>query len=304
MYFIFTILSFLSIETSWAQSGLDACEVVDLVICRPGSSKSSRSSLKSIPSLSASSMMNPAAVSFNKGLGIELIYQPSNPLAIGLSSGTGRMGGALVSNSHENTFFGNHTYESESDLIDRINEKKQFKAKKIAGAVGVSLLDSRFLEVDIGLMLKRHKEIKKINTGLGLSGRLWVFTYGFASYKDDASFRFMNDEDVVVEYNVKTYSVGTQIGRMTFDAGVIETKYSDFYTSKINLYSTSYSLGRFLFNYAYKVKNYVPIGANEYHKEKSMFGGIQIALGKHLITGLNYNYYDLDEFSLSMNLFF
>lgn len=50
--------------TIWGQSGLNICDIVGLRLCQTSSKAygvlQSRSSLKSIPSLSSSSMMNPA----------------------------------------------------------------------------------------------------------------------------------------------------------------------------------------------------------------------------------------------------
>jgi hypothetical protein len=322
MIIIFLVLGFLS-PAVWAET--DLCDIIDLDTCGKVMRQLRRSSSASLPSPATSANLNPANVSFDRGFGVEAVYQPNNPLSINLASGTGRMGGALISQSLENSFFGNRVPEIDSELLDRTQDKKQYKSKKFSLALGGKLFRRKHFALDVGILLKRHSEIKKINPGIGLSGRLGPIHLGASIYKDDLFLDYENTTDPTTglpysrtygidnyteKFTVHAYSVGTRIKSLSLDAGVITTSYDSFdEKSVVNLYSASLALGQYLINFAIRneVTPFMKVINDELvaeEKQSHTYAGVQRAFGKHLIFGVGYNFYLLKELSLNGTYFF
>ncbi len=285
----------------------EICDLLDLKNCAGVTKQGRRSSLLSLPSPTTSTILNPATVSFDRGLGVEVIHQSGNPLVFSLASGTGKIGGALISSSLENTFFGNRVYEATEDYFRRNEEKKQYRTNKMNLALGAKLIRKKNVALDVGLILKRHSEIKKINPGVGLSGRLGPLTLGASLYQDDFHIK---DIDYSETFSVATYSVGTKYRNFSVDAGVIKTRYErDEMDTTIHLYAGSYVYRNFMFNLAYRNEvsptvKYIDGRLEEKKSTGDYFTGIQTSLGRHLIVGINYNYFLLGETSLSGTIFF
>lgn len=285
----------------------EICDLLDLKNCAGVTKQGRRSSLLSLPSPTTSTILNPATVSFDRGLGVEVIHQSGNSLVFSLASGTGKIGGALISSSLENTFFGNRVYEATEDYFRRNEEKKQFKTNKMNLAVGLKLIRKKNVALDVGLIFKRHSEIKKVNSGVGLSGRLGPITLGASLYQDDFHIKSI---DYSERFSVATYSVGTKYRNFSIDAGVIKTRYDrDEMDTTIHLYAGSFIYRNFMFNLAYRNEisptvKYIDGKLEEKKSTGDYFTGVQTSLGQHLIVGINYNYFLLGETSLSGTIFF
>lgn len=315
----------LMIGAALAQTGPNICDILDIKNCSGVSRQGRRASFLSAPNPTTAAILNPATVSFDRGFGVEAMFQSGNPVVFSAASGTGRIGGALISTSLENTFFGNRVSELDDSFLKRSKDKKQYKNRKLGLAFGGKLFRQKHFSLDLGFILKRHDEIKKINPGVGVSGRLGFLTYGASVYKDDFYLDFvghidpatnipyttlMGKEDYSETFTVTTYTVGTKYKGFSFDYGVIKSqyKYSD-NDSNIQLFAGSYIYKNLMFNLAYrKEKSFAPLFEDDqlkYKENKSaVFSGVQVSLGKHFIVGLNYNYFLLNEFSLSSSIFF
>jgi hypothetical protein len=79
----------------------------------------SSSPAKQASSASTKSLLNPSNLAKIKGLGIETLYMTHNPLAFSVVTGNGRVGGALISPTLENSFFGNRSLELDEDYYYR-----------------------------------------------------------------------------------------------------------------------------------------------------------------------------------------
>ena len=305
MNFIFIILFFMTSHAFSASR--DICDILDLQNCSGVSKQGRRSSALSLPSPSTSVLLNPANTSFDRGFGIEAIHQTGNPVVFNVATGTGKVGAALISTSMENTFFGNRVPESDEDYFRRKKDKKQFRTKKITLALGGKLLRKKNFALDAGVILKRHSEIKRVNPGAGLSGRVGPLTFGTSVYQDDFHIELTDYQE---KFTVITYSVGTKIKNLSLDYGVISTKYEqDAINTKVTLTSASYIAGDFMFNLALRNENSpAPKFVNgelRYQESKSdVYGGVQASLGRFLIVGVNYNYFLLEEVSTMATLFF
>ena len=124
-------------------------------------------------------------MSTDRGFGGEFLLQANNPVSFNLVGGSGKFGGALISPTLENSFFGVRVPELPENFLDRSQDKKRFDNKKLSFALGGKILREKNYGLDFGLLFKRHSEVKKIRTGVGLSGRLFFLNFGTSYYKDD-----------------------------------------------------------------------------------------------------------------------
>lgn len=294
--------------------------------CASGSGKSGgRTSSQSLPSQSTASNLNPSNVRYAKGFGLETLYEPQNPLIFSLATGTGKLGGALITQSYENSFFGNRVIEMDDDLLHRHRFNQRYTNKKINFALGGRTIDKPFATIDAGVMGKYNKDTGRLNLGVGLSGRLGILTVGASFYKDDVKvvlkdyaspytgelYSTIHNSDTYTEsFLVETYSVGSRFRSFTFDYGILKTRYK-FYNenTRIYLYSAAYSKGKFQFNAAlrkeYSSQQKYDEGRMIIQRRKdTMYYGIQYSVNRHMIVGVNYNYFLLNEFSFTGTIFF
>jgi hypothetical protein len=220
-------------------------------------------------------------------------------------------------------FFGNRSIEIDEVYLQRRMEKKRYKSKKINVALGAKVLSKKELALDIGVSLKRNPEVKKINPGVGVSARLWIFNFGAYIYKDDTKLEFENyinqanqlpysdiyGATYTETFTAKTLSVGTQIGSLSLDAGMIKTKYA-FYAQEtsIIIYSGAYNYKKFLFNLAYRKESSDNLKENKslltYERDKvEYYAGVQYLWNSHITTGLAYNHFLVKDISLTLTLF-
>lgn len=285
---------------------------------------SSRSSTKSHPSSSSSANFNPSTISSIKGVGVETLFQPNNPLGFNLVTGNGKVGGAVISPTMENSFFGNRSIEIDEVYLKRREEKKRYKNKKINLAIGANVTDKKNYSLDLGISFKRNPDVKKINPGFGATLRLWNVNFGAYIFKDDTKIELRDyfnpysgvpytiekDSDSYTEsFIVQTFSVGTSYKNLSLDFGIISTKYN-FYPEDtfIRIYSLAYSYNKFLFNAAFRneyssnakeMNGYLFIERNK----KDFYTGIQYMFNKHVIVGVGHNNYLLNEWSMTLTLF-
>ena len=307
-----------------ASAQVDICDLLNLPRCTGVTKQSRRSSLQSLPSPATSANLNPATVSFDRGFGVEVFYQSNNPPLFSIASGSGRIGAILISSNIENTFFGNRLVELDGKYFERIDKNKQYESEKMSFAMGANLFRKNKSGVDVGIILKRHGEIKDINPGVGLSGRLGFLTFGASVYRDDFILHqkdainypigtystVFDDETYEEKFTVQTITGGLRIRNLSFDAAIIKSKYKHFQDDTvIKLFSGSIVYRNFMFNLATRneTSNAPKIEDGELvYKEShsSIYGGVQTSLGKHLVLGVNYNYFLLEEIAFNGTLFF
>lgn len=284
-----------------------------------------RTSSQSLPSQSTASNLNPANVRFAKGVGVETLWQPQNPLIFSLATGTGKLGGALITQSYENSFFGNRVIELDDDLLSRHLNNQRYNNNKYNFAGGMRTIDKPFLTLDAGIMGKYNKDSSRVNLGLGFSGRLGILTFGASIYNDDVKVDLKNaispytgeiysttysGTTYYEQFRVEAYSVGTRFRSLTFDAGVIKTRYK-FYTenTRIYIYSMAYSKNKYQLNAALR-KEYSPQQKYDegrmitQRRKDSVYLGAQYTVNRNFIVGINHNYFLMNEFSFTGSIFF
>ena len=301
------------------------CDILKLPNCESVSKLARRSSGKSLPSTVTASQFNPANVSHDRGFGIEAIYQSRNSLNLGLVTGTGRTGAALLSANMENSFFGNRIIELDEDQLNRRLDKQQYESQKYSLAFGAGLIKNKKVGFDIGILTKYNTNIKNLNLGGGTSIRLGPLSFGASLYKDDVFLSFdqkinyrslstyassFGTESYQEKFYVQTTSVGLKLGNLFLDWGQIKTHYK-FYDDdvKIDIFSSSYIWKKFLLNFAYRSEESPQLKfENGKLKDKriqnTIYSGIQFSLNKYSILGVHYNYYLLGEVAGSLTLFF
>ena len=285
---------------------------------------SQSSTSKSLPSSGSSANFNPSNISNVKGLGVETLYQPNNSLGFNLITGTGKVGGALITPTAENSFFGNRSIEIDEVYQQRLIDNKRYRSKKINIALGAKLIAKRNYAFDVGLSLKRNPAVKKINPGVGFSARIAALNFGAHFYKDDTKIELgnyinpytqvpyssiYNDTTYTESFNVKTFSVGTKFGNLALDYGFINTKYK-FYQedTTIMIYSAAYNYNKFLFNAAYRreysdnAKEKKGVLILERNKS-DYYVGAQYLWNRHIVTGVAYNHFLLHDISFTLTLF-
>src|SRR5687767_5582137 len=92
------IYLFLCFSLAWGAAPT-VCDIIDSDSCHGVTKQVRRASSLSLPSPASSANINPATVSFDRGFGIEALFQSNNPVSFNVASGTGKMGGALISHS-------------------------------------------------------------------------------------------------------------------------------------------------------------------------------------------------------------
>lgn len=318
---------FLALPASAVES--DLCDIIDIPKCRGITKQLRRNTFQSAPTSSTAANLNPANVRFDRGAGLEAIAQSGNSVLFGVASGTGKMGGALISGSMDNTFFGNRVPEHDEDFLKRYDTDKQFKNQKITAALGAKLFSSRNLGLDVGLIFKRHNEVKKINPGGGFSGRVWVFHFGASMYKDDFNLdmttinassglpysTIYGKQTFQESFTVTTYTGGLRIKNVALDIASIQSKLDYYKTyqgvddTRILIYAASIYYNDFLFNAAVRREH---SGSKVFSEPASLKGqtdksepfySLQYSIGKHLIIGVSYNYFLLKEASASLAIF-
>jgi hypothetical protein len=289
-----------------------------------GSNSGTSSSKRSSPTVGSASRSNPSIVSKIHGFGLESVFQNNNPLEFNLVTGNGKFGGMLSSSSGENSFFGNRTIELDDTFLKRNGDGKRFKNNKLQLALGVSLINKKYFEFNLGGSGINNKDTKKTNLGFAVSGKLIFFNYGYYYYNDDVKLTLTNhlnystltNYDVIwgksihqENYHVKVMTLGTGIGNFAVDAAKIDTQYN-FYPSKtsISIISTSYAFSNFLINFAQRIETSDNLAYQNgtlvfMNQKKVFFGGLQYFPNKHISFGVGYNNYLLKEISATMTLF-
>ena len=288
--------------------------------CGSGSQGSSRS----LPSSSTSANFNPSNISNVKGLGVETLLQPNNSLGFNLVTGNGKVGGAVISPTAENSFFGNRSIEIDEVYLQRRIDSKRYKNKKLNIALGGKIINQKDYGLDLGVSLKRNPDVKRINPGIGISARLGFLNLGAYLYTDDTKITFdeyrnpYNGLPYQVQYDaptyqetfsVQTFSVGTKIKDLSLDWGMIRAKY-DFYPEDtiINIYSAAYSHKNFLFNFAYRKEQSSNLkderlGLVMERNKYDFYTGVQYFINRHVIIGASYNHFLLNELSATITLY-
>ncbi|WP_408097309.1 hypothetical protein ACJVC5_19955 [Peredibacter sp. HCB2-198] len=314
---IWFLFVFSSVEMAFA-APTDICDIIKIPNCPGVTKQMRRTTFPTAPTPATAAVLNPSNVSFDRGAGLEAIAQAKNPVFFSIASGTGKMGGALISGSLDNSFFGNRVPELNEDIVERSANDHQFKPKKFSFALGGKLIGNRKAGLDFGVIVKRHSEIKDINPGAGISGRYGMFHIGASVYQDDSWIDLTKysyyttsygKDSLADKFTVKTFTGGFRFHNLAVDVGSI-TSNPEFFAeeTKIMLYSAAYHFKNVLLNVAYrKEHSSAPVykkGELEFEQDKSaFFASGQYSFGQHLIMGVNYNYFLLDEVSLSATLF-
>ena len=307
MLFLWPLFFF---SLSWAQTdGL--CEILQIKDCKSVTRQSRRASAQSLPSPIVAGSINPANISQDKGLGLETIYHPKNPLALSFVTGTGKIGGAIISSSMENSFFGNRVPEMKE--LDRRENDEHFRSDKINAGTSFALYKNRKFGADLGLIGKYNSDAKRFDPGAGLSLRMGMFNFGASLYKDTFVLKDDSDDHYQESFLVQSFTVGLRYKNLFLDYGLLKSHYdlANLGDSKITLLSAAYVWNRFMFNIAHRSENskllkynYEAKTLEEKESSGDWYGGVQYAINRFVVLGIQYNYFLMREASFSAVVFF
>lgn len=295
----------------------------------------SRPTNSAAPTQSSAVFSNPAAVSTDRGLGIESIHFKGGQF--GIITGTGRVGAAISNNPSSETFFGNGAQEDLYAYRQRWFEKEKYESSKFVFSSAFNLFGKkkkRGLQMDIGVIYRNIPEIETSYGGGGVSVN-WsrIISFGYSEYKDAyvkdyrnktidyydskgnlSQLTFTGDDSYFYEwhYHVKNYVVGFNYHNWSFDySWLTTTNLSTNNKYYVKIFNTSYFYRRWMFTYGVrheespreKYDHDLEELVVEKHKYNA-FLGAQYAIGDHFILGLFNNYYLLNEWSLGLTFFF
>lgn len=281
------------------------CDALNMKDCRSVDKLTRRSSAKSLPSAGSATQFNPANVSHDRGLGLEAIHQTGNSVALNLVTGTGRTGAAVVSGKLENSFFGNRQIEEEADYLERRLTREQYRSKTLSAAAGVALIKNKKVSWDLGLSGRYHEDVKVLRPGVGTSLRVGIVSLGAATYRDDLVLT-----DYREAFEVHSFFGGVKLKNLFLDAGVIQSRYWLFEDDVfVRVYSGAYIWKKFLFNLALRhetspIRKYRDGELVAVSNQRSTYAGVQYSVTRWGVVGVHYNYFLLDDTSLSLAVFF
>jgi hypothetical protein len=290
------LLIFLVTSPAWGKESL--CEALNFDDCDKIHRMSRRSSARSLPSTASAAQFNPANVSHDRGFGVEAFHDPGNPVTLNFVTGTGKAGAALVSAGLENAFFGNRVPERGNELAARIESKRHYRSEKHSLALGAAAFKRKNFGFDLGVMGKYNQATSRANPGAGLAMRLGPLTMGASVYQDDYLLNFAQPYHET--FTVQSYFAGLMIGNISLDAGLMQTHYRFYGADQtIRIFSASYIWQKFLFTLAHRSET-IPV----LDPVESIYTGIQYSINRYIVGGLHYNYFLLEEMSMSVAVFF
>lgn len=310
------------------------CEQLKLKDCNASKRSLGRSSGASFPNTASAALNNPAALSMDRGIGVEGIFYGSES-RFSLVSGTGRIGAAISTTPADETFFGQFALETTNAYRTRRIEGGLYKTKNFNLALGMNLFGkdgSQKIRVDIGGVYKRNqaKNVDFFGGGAILTINK-IFSIGMASYSD--VLYEDNRDKVVTEYdqfggsydiyypddpanltdiNVKvdTLMLGFKFANFAIDHLTIKSTYEDeiLDSSFVKILNLSVFYKKWIFSYGLREEN----SFRERYKDEvfveedykyARFIGAQYALNKNLLVGLFNNYFLLGESTFGLTYF-
>jgi hypothetical protein len=279
--------------------------------CRGGTRSSN-------PSTGGQIRINPAAVPTENGYGIEGIYYKD--VDFSLVRGLGRVGAAISPSNSEETFFGPPGIETTQDYLQRHLDSVKYPNQKYNLAAAAKLIDNKSsgltqFNLSLGVMGKYNKYTTNVSPGGGLTGSLGPLTVGGSYYLDETQMNGDLPKELrppAIRYNVQTYNLGLFLSSAILDYSHLQVQPEHQPpTSKVTLYTASLLAAGFIitaskreeestsphYNPTTKALEYPPI-------KEDYFGGVQYSVTKNLMLGVLYNYYLLQEGSVSATLFF
>ncbi len=281
----------------------------------------SKSSSASMPSQSSGFNFNPSSIPTERGLGIEILnYNGDQDFA--LVTGTGRIGAAISPSNYEDSFFGNMSFETQADYLERKKAGKKFTSNKYAFATAVNIFKNKKrgmknLKLNLGLIAKYNSDTSKFNWGMGSSIELGYFTIGASKYKDDY---YIEDNTITPKYeyferyNVETFTVGIKLPHIIADYTYLNDVFDYYgtrYDNTISLLTATVFYKKWMFTYGHRKEvsfrpkyNFDTQTLEDEEIKYETFLGVQYTINKHFIAGLYNNYYLNRGLTLGLTGFF
>lgn len=335
MKFLLYILSLFFIEPLYAAKVISICDQFP-EYCSNVRRNQSRPTNSSLPTQSSAVFTNPAAVSTDRGFGIESIHFKGDA-QIGIVTGTGRVGAAVSNNPSDETFFGNGVQEDILSYRTRWFNQDKYISNKLAlsGAMNIFGKGKKSgLQMDIGASYRKIPEIETDYVGGGVAFN-WsrIFSFSYSEFRDayvkdyrNQTVKFYDPDGsnysitfpdtatslYINHYQVKNYVAGFNYHNWSFDySWFTTTNLENNLKTYVKIFNTSYFHGNWMFSFGTREEE----GPREYFDPETemmviekfkynTFLGAQYALGNNFVIGLFNNYYLLKEWTLGVTFFF
>jgi hypothetical protein len=290
--------------------GKALCEMYDWMACPSSLNGGRDSSNASAPTQSSGMQANPAALTVDRGFGAEMItYAGHYELAV--VSGTGAIGGGFSTSNTEGSFFGITTTEDSIDQVERRLAKKPYESDRLTFVLAGNIFGRKkkkkrkFISANIGLIAKHNKQTGNYNGGLGLSGTLGIFNFGYARYRDDHKDKLSGEEST---YYNQSLSVGGKFANVAVDYIYMESH--AFPVSYVRMLTATIFAKKAMFTYGLRSEYSKFIktsaftqGVESKDPKNDTFMGAQYIFKKKVVLGIFYNYFLLREYSFGLSFF-
>jgi len=295
--------------SQYSQAEYDPCKFLKLASC--GNQHSVSKTTGTSQGTSSRSFSDPSSLAGFKGYGIESIT--GEGVDFSLVSGNGKVGAGVSGANSDDSFFGNTAKELTSDYEERKESFSKYDVEKYSLAAAFALKGSKKsnYSLNFGGMIKYGKESGEVHPGVGVSAVLGPINFGYSFFKDEGinSVLDSNGEREMIDFEVKSYSVGVNLPYISFDYTVFENNLPS--NEFVKIYSGGFFLYKWMFSYARRKESSLRREFNPdtktftTNKEKwSTFLGVQYRYKKKFVVGLLANYYQNNELSLILTAFF
>lgn len=290
----------------------------------------------SMPTQSSAVFTNPAAVSTDRGFGIESINY-NDDAQIGIVTGTGRIGAAISNNPNEETFFGNGVQEDVNSYRNRWFKKEKYKSDKLVLSGAMNLYGKkkrRGIKIDAGISYRKINDVETSYVGGALAisfARILNFSYSefrdayvkdvrnkLVDYynADGSSYKILASNDISnlheKYFKVQNYVAGLNYKNWSFDYSFFSTlEIENNEKSFVKIFNISYFFRKWMLTYGTReeesLREEYNLDQKQMVQEKfkyNSFLGIQYAIGDHFVAGLFNNYYLLNEWTAGLTFFF
>jgi hypothetical protein len=285
--------------------------------CRDNSEidASRSSSNPSYPTTSSRISSNPSAVPIHEGFGLEGLYFGGTTDFI-VVKGLGRVGAAISPSNAEESFFGSPVQEIPEKFSRRKLLHKKYESQKTNVAMAFGLYDNKKSELsqvnlNFGLIGRYNKLTKVFMSGVGISGALGPFTFGYSLSGDQTQLDFATQYGLpnqVIVYGIESYSLGLFYSSIAIDYSTLKLSHTELTT--VNVTTVTVLLNKWILTtslrkessarLAYDYKTYGFISA---HNKFNHFYGAQYSAGDNFMVGAFINYYLLNELSFGLTWF-
>ena len=309
------ILMFFILANPMAHAGDVFCIAVDNKCDQGDGTDSAMSSVGGGESLTGFTL-NPASVPVKDAQGLAAIYYKIRPQFL-FVKGTGRIGAAVSPSNGDDTFFGNPSFETNTDYLYRRQNKFPFQQTKVALGLAASVFDNEGsmwtrIQLSIGVLGRYIQASNNITPGLGVTFLAGPLQLSAAISKDETGISAEGSVPASIQKDQTTsISATLPLGNVVLDYTKLALTPETGNPVNVDLANITVLLERFIFSAAYRIEKSDRPGFDEgtqslitKNAKEDIFGSIQYSVFSFAQVGVFYNYFLLSEVSGGLTVFF